>query len=174
MREKLSATIDRAKRSIAIVKNDPELYEKCSKLYIIAVNGENETDIKVIWKKINLAQKGERFTEYSAWENMYNPTSGVADFAAQQEQFENARGLLDDMENLLSLYAEYDINQTDTFINKTLLIMAIVLILVILLVLIVILYMGKYFSKAIRISTGSLTVFKDKDFVRSRNCKNQR
>jgi hypothetical protein len=49
---------------------------------------------------------GEEFiTEAQAWENMYNPTSGVADFAAQQEQFENARGLLDDMENLLSLYA---------------------------------------------------------------------
>jgi methyl-accepting chemotaxis protein len=43
--------------------------------------------------------------------------------------------------------------------------MAIVLILVILLVLIVILYMGKYFSKAIRISTRSLVSLKDKDFV---------
>jgi hypothetical protein len=59
MRENYQQAIDRTNAAIAIVKNDPELYEKwtLSSLFI-AVNEKTKQILKVIWKKIKLCPDG--------------------------------------------------------------------------------------------------------------------
>lgn len=168
LEENYQQAIDRTTAAMEAVEANTELYNQLtSKDLFIAVNGETADDPDgLLEKEKTFYELGNEFvSEIKTWKTMYDPLTGEGDFVSQLELFDSTRSLLDDMEGILALYAEYDIQKTDQEINTILLIMGLVVVIVVAIIIILMFNMGIYFKKSIKTSTDSLVSLENKDFV---------
>ena len=160
--------IDRTTAAMAAVESNQDLYNKYTpKELFILVNGANADDPDgLLTKESTFSQIGTKFIkDIATWKSMYDPVTGVGDFPAQQEYFDSTRSLLNDMEGILDLYAQYEMQQTSQSINTILFIMGAIVIVFAAGIVAVMLIMGIYFKKSVKISTNSLVALENKDFV---------
>lgn len=160
--------IERTTAAMDAIESNPELYNGFTprELFIL-VNGEDAEDEDGLLEiDSTFSEIGNQFiSDIETWKSMYDPVTGEGSFPEQQEFFDSTRNLLNEMEAIIDLYAQYQMNETDQSINTILLIVGAVVLVFAVGIVAIMMAMGIYFKKSVRITTNSLVALENKDFV---------
>lgn len=133
--ENIQQTIDRVKQAADAVSGNDTLYKGHTLKSLYTTLGGTAADDENGFLENNKTfadMEAEFLAALDSWCDMYDMKTGEGNYIAQMQQFDTIRGPLDDMENLLDLYGDYEMlnirNQVGTVINTVIIVTVIVII----------------------------------------------